>query len=212
MAVVAARVPAVADGLRLLPALGRRRHLGAHGWGAAARPAGGAGAAGGTKRGGPGQPDGQDHGKRGPRGYDAGKKTTGRKRHVLVDTEGLLTELVVHPADVSESAGAKRVLGKAQAAGRALAQIWVDGGYQAGVVAWAETELGYPLEVVARPPGTKGFAVLPRRWVVERSFAWIGRYRRLSKDYEALTTTSEAMIWAAVGTTMLRRLTTRGAS
>lgn len=104
------------------------------------------------------------------------------------------------------------MLGKAKAAGRALAKIWVDGGYQAGVVAWAETALGSPLEVVARPPGTKGFAVLPRRWVGERSFAWIGRYRRLSKDYEALPTTSEAMIWAAVGATMLRRLTKRGAS
>ncbi len=119
---------------------------------------------------------------------------------------------MVHPANVSESAGAKLVLGKAQAAGRTLAKIWVDGGYQAGVVAWAEAELGYPLEVVARPPGSQGFAVLPRRWVVERSFAWIGRYRRLSKDYEALTTTSEAMIWAAFGTTMLNRLAKRGAS
>jgi putative transposase len=124
----------------------------------------------------------------------------------------LLTELVVHAADVSESAGAKLVLGKAKAAGRALGKIWLDGGYQAGVVAWAETELGYALEVVARPPGSQGFAVLPRRWVVERSFAWIGRYRRLSKDYEALTDTSEAMIWAAVGTTTLRRLASQGTS
>ena len=124
----------------------------------------------------------------------------------------MLTELVVHPANVSESAGAKLVLGKAKAAGRQLGRIWVDGGYQAGVVAWAETELGYALEVVARPAGTTGFAVVPRRWVVERSFAWLGRYRRLSKEYEALTTTSEAMIWAAFGTTMLRRLATRGAS
>jgi putative transposase len=82
-----------------------------------------------------------------------------------------LTELVGHPADVSESAGAKLVLGTAKAAGRALAKVWLDGGYQAGVVAWAETELGYPLEVVTRPPDTKGFAVLPRRWVVARSFA-----------------------------------------
>ena len=123
-----------------------------------------------------------------------------------------MTELVVHPASVSESAGAKLVLGKAQAAGRRLGKVWVDGGYQAGVVAWAETELGYALEVVARPVGTKGFAVLPRRWVVERSFAWIGRYRRLSKDYEALTTTSEALIWAAFGTTMLRRCAKRGTS
>ena len=123
-----------------------------------------------------------------------------------------MTELVVHAADLSESAGAKLVLAKAQAAGRRLGKVWVDGGYQAGVVAWAETELGYPLEVVARPIGRKGFAVLPRRWVVERSFAWIGRYRRLSKEYEELTETSEAMIWAAFGTTMLRRLAKRGTS
>jgi putative transposase len=123
-----------------------------------------------------------------------------------------LTELVVHPANLSESAGAKLVLTKAKAARRVLAKVWVDGGYQAGVVTGAEAELGYVLEVVARPPGAKSFAVLPRRWVVERSFAWIGRYRRLSQEYEALTTTSEAMIWAAVGTTMLRRLAKRGTS
>ena len=88
----------------------------------------------------------------------------------------------------------------------------MDGGYQAGVVGWAETELGYALEVVARAPGTKGFAVLPRRWVVERSFAWVGRYRRLSKEYEALIATGEAIIWAAFGATMLRRLATLRAS
>jgi putative transposase len=119
---------------------------------------------------------------------------------------------VVHAANLSESAGARLVLAKARAAGRALAKVWVDGGYKAGVVRWARAELGYALEVVARPPATKGFAVLPRRWVVERSFAWIGRYRRLSKDYEARTETSEAMIWAAFGGTMLRRLVRRIAS
>jgi putative transposase len=123
-----------------------------------------------------------------------------------------LTDLVVHPANISESAGAKLVLAKAKAAGRRLGKIWIDGGYKTGVVAWAEAELGYALEVVARPPGTTGFAVLPRRWVVERAFAWLGRYRRMSKDYEALTATSEAMIWAACGTTMLRRLAKRGTS
>jgi putative transposase len=117
-----------------------------------------------------------------------------------------LTELVVHAADISESAGAKLVLAKAKAAGRRLGKVWVDGGYKAGVVRWAEAELGYLLEVVARSPGAKGFAVLPRRWVVERSFAWLGRHRRLSKDYEALTATSEGMIWAAFGGTLLRRL------
>jgi putative transposase len=123
-----------------------------------------------------------------------------------------LTELVVHTADLSESAGAKLVLAKAKAAGRRLRKVWLDGGYKAGVVAWAEAALGYALEVVERPPGTKGFAVLPRRWVVERSFAWLGRYRRLSKDYEALTATSEGMIWAAFGGTLLRRLVRRHAS
>ena len=129
-----------------------------------------------------------------------------------MDTEGFLTELVVHPANLSESAGARLVLTKARAAGRALGKVWVDGGYQAGVVAWARAELGYALEVVARPAGTKGFAVQPRRWVVERSFAWLGRHRRLSKDYEAKAATSEAMIWAAFGGTMLRRLVKGNAS
>ena len=112
----------------------------------------------------------------------------------------------MHPANDSESAGAKLVLRKARRAGRRLGKVWVDGGYQAGVVAWARAEAGYALEVVARPPGTKGFALLPRRWVVERSFAWMGRYRRLSKEYEAKAETSEAMIWAAFGGTLLRRL------
>jgi len=119
---------------------------------------------------------------------------------------------VVHPANLSEGAGARLVLTKAKAAGRRLGKVWVDGGYQAGLVAWARAALGYALEVVRRPPGATGFAVLPRRWVVERSFAWVGRYRRLSKEYEALTETSEAVIWAAFGGTMLRRLTRLRAS
>ena len=124
----------------------------------------------------------------------------------MVDTEGFPTTLVVHPANRSESAGGKLVLAKAYAAGVRPATVWVDGGYQAGFARWARAELGWAVERVERPPGTKGFAVLPRRWVVERSFAWAGRYRRLSKDYEARTGTSEAMIWAALGGTMLRRL------
>ena len=104
------------------------------------------------------------------------------------------------------------MLAKAKAAGRQLGTIWIDGGYKTGVVDWAQAELNYPLEVVARPPGGTGFTVLPRRWVVERTFAWLGRYRRLSKDYEALTATSEAVIWAACGMTMLRRLVKHQAS
>ena len=130
----------------------------------------------------------------------------GRKRHFLVDTEGFLTELVVQAANLSESAGARLVLAKAKAAGRRLGTIWVDRGYKEGVVEWAWQELDYRLEVVARPPGARGFRLLPRRWVVERSFAWVGRYRRLSKEYDPRPATSEAMIWAAFGTTMLHRL------
>ena len=123
-----------------------------------------------------------------------------------------MTALVVPPASVSERAGARLGLTKAKAAGRALAKIWVDGGYPQGCVTWAQTALDDPREVVARPPGRTGFAILPRRWVVERSFAWIGRYRRRSKDYEALPVPSETMIWAAFGATMLRRLATRETS
>ena len=119
---------------------------------------------------------------------------------------------MAHPANVSESAGARPVLAKAQAAGRGLRKGWVDGGYRRGGVDWARAELGYAVEVVERPPGAKGFAVLPRRWVVERSFAWAGRYRRLSKDYEARAETSEGMTRAAFGGTMLRRLAIRCAS
>jgi putative transposase len=137
---------------------------------------------------------------------------TGRKRHFLVDTEGFLTTLVVHPADVQDSDGAQLVLTKARATHRRLAKVWVDGGYKAWLVRWAQAELGLTLDVVRREPGSKGFAVLPRRWVIERSFAWLGRYRRFSKDYEALTATSEAMIWAAFGTTTLRRLVRQSAS
>ncbi len=98
------------------------------------------------------------------------------------------------------------MLGKAKAAGRALAKIWVDGGYQAGVVAWARAELGYPLEVVARPPGSTGFAVLPRRWVVERSFAWATRFRRLAKDYERLPETVAGLHFVAFACLMLQRI------
>jgi len=136
----------------------------------------------------------------------------GRKRHFLVDTEGFLTTLVVHPANGQESDGAQLVLTKARATQSRLAKVWVDGGYKEWLVQWAQAEHGLALEVVRREPGRQGFAVLPRRWVVERSVAWLGRYRRFSKDYEARTATSEAMIWAAFGTTMLRRLVRRRAS
>ncbi len=130
----------------------------------------------------------------------------GRKRHVLVDTLGLLLVVVVHAANIQESDGAK--LGLAKALGRfpRLRLIWADQGYKGHFVAWAHGVRDWVVEVVARPAGAKGWTLLPRRWVVERTFAWLGRYRRLSKDYEALPGTEEAWIYLAMIRLMLARM------
>ena len=130
----------------------------------------------------------------------------GRKRHILVDTLGLLLVVVVHAANIQESAGAKLVLRRALGCFPRLRLIWVDQGYKAHFVAWAKAVTGWAVEVVARPKEQKGFAVLPRRWVVERTFAWLGRSRRLSKDYEALPETHEAWVHVAMIHLMLKRL------
>ncbi len=174
------------------------------------------------ERGDCGQPDGQDHGKRGPRGYDPGKKTTGRKRHIFVDTEGLLLKAHVHPADETEAEGGKALLAGLEQVFRRLALIWVDGGYKRRFAEWVEAELRWRVEAVQHPtagvrvvwvaPGQEpptlptGFRVLRRRWVVERTFAWLGRNRRLSKDYEALPASEEAWLYAASCRLLLRRL------
>ncbi len=134
---------------------------------------------------------------------------TGRKRHVLVDTLGLLLVVVVHAANIQESEGAKPVLGRALGRFPRLAKIWVDQGYKAHFVDWAQGVRDWVVEVVARPAGATGFVLLPRRWVVERTFAWLGRCRRLSKDYEALPETSEAWIRLAMIHLMLKRLAPR---
>ena len=134
---------------------------------------------------------------------------TGRKRHVLVDTLGLLLVVVVHAADTQASEGAKLVLGKAPGRFPRLKLIWVDQGDKAHFVAWAEAIGGRAIEVVARPAGAKGCRLLPRRWVVERTFAWLGRCRRLSKDDEALPATSEAWIHVAMIHLLLKRLDPR---
>jgi putative transposase len=133
----------------------------------------------------------------------------GRKRHILVDTLGLLLVVVVHAANVQESDGAKLVLGKALGRFPRLTKIWVDQGYKAHFVAWAQGVRDWAIEVVKRPEGAQGFRVLPRRWVVERTFGWLGRSRRLSKDYEALPETSEAIIRVAMIHLMLKRLAPR---
>jgi putative transposase len=150
---------------------------------------------------------GGDDGKRGPTGYDAGKKVKGRKRFLVVDTLGLICAAVVCAASVQEIPGAQPVL--AQLADRApgLVKIWADAGYHSRrLIAWTEATLGAALTIVSRAPGQRGFCPLPKRWVVERTFAWLGRYRRLSKDYEQNPQSSTAWLYGAMTHLMLRRL------
>ena len=143
----------------------------------------------------------------GCRGYDAGKKVKGRKRHIVVDTVGNLLEVVVHAANIQDRDGAKLVFAKlADGTKVALQKIWADGGYRGRLVDWVHDQLAISLEIVERDPELTYFQVLPRRWVVERTFAWLGRYRRLSKDYEKCTDSSEGMIYLASVHTMLKRL------
>lgn len=142
----------------------------------------------------------------GVRGYDAGKKIKGRKRHILVDTIGLLLMVVVHAASIQDRDGAKLVLTKVKGRFPRLQLIWADGGYAGKLVDWVKTVCHLVLDIVRRPKGMEGFQVLPRRWVVERTFGWLGRYRRLSKDYEELPETSEAMVYVAMIHLMVRRL------
>jgi putative transposase len=142
----------------------------------------------------------------GPHGYDAGKKVNGRKRHVLVDTLGLLLAVVVHPADVQDRDGAKLVLERVRGRLPHLQLIWADGGYSGRLVQWVQKRCGWVLQTILRPVGVAGFVLLPRRWVVERTFAWLGRCRRLSKDYERRPETTEVWIHLAMIRLMSRRL------
>jgi putative transposase len=124
----------------------------------------------------------------------------------VVDTLGLLLAVAVHAADVQDRDGAKLVLAKLVGRFPRLALIWADGGYGGKLLIWALVVGGWVVEVVKKPGGATAFAVLPKRWIVERTFAWLGRSRRLSKDYEGLTETSEAVIRIAMIHLMLKRL------
>ena len=147
----------------------------------------------------------------GVRGFDAFKRINGRKRHIVVDTVGNLLEAVVHAAGVQDYKGAKTVLLKLVETVPSLQKIWADGIYKkGGLVEWVREMLDIALDVVERPPGQKGFQVLPRRWVVERTFGWLGRYRRLSKDYERCTKSSQGTIYIASIHTTLRRVASHG--
>jgi putative transposase len=168
------------------------------------------------------------------RGYDGAKKIKGRKRHILVDTEGLVLEAKVHGANVADRDGIKLLLECTENRFPRLKHLWLDGGYKGRCKEWIEKALGWTVEIVQRSPKIapqevlkawarewakeevlidwekllppKGFELLPRRWVVERTFAWLGRYRRMSKDYERLCETSEAFIHVAMTHLMVKRL------
>ena len=141
------------------------------------------------------------------RGYDAGKKVNGRKRHIVVDTLGLLHRRAgdPRPACRTASAGAG-ILDRARMAMPSIALVWADGGYAGKLVTWVARYCRIVLEIVRKPEGQRTFEVLPRRWVVERTLSWLMRWRRLDRDYERLPTHSEAMVkWAMIGL-MARRL------
>jgi putative transposase len=168
------------------------------------------------------------------RGYDGGKKVRGRKRHLLVDTEGLVLKAKVHSAKVPDQDGLRLLLQSARTELSRLKHLWLDAGYEGRGKRWAEEVLGLSVEVVRKPPkptpekvakiwaeewakeGEKvdwqrlmppmGFRVLPRRWVVERTFSWLDQNRRLSKDYERLCASAEAFVYAAMIRLMVRRL------
>ena len=168
------------------------------------------------------------------RGYDGGKKVRGRKRQLLVDTEGLVLKAKIHSAKVPDQDGIKLLLKAARERLPRLSHLWVDAGYQGRGKEWVEQELGLSVEVVHRTPKPtsekvariwaqewakegreidwqkllprRGFELLPRRWVVERTFSWLSQNRRMSKDYERLCATSEAFIYVAMTRLLVRRL------
>ncbi len=155
------------------------------------------------------------------RGYDGGKQIKGRKRHLLVDTEGLVLRAKVHSCGLSDRDGIKQLLERAKELFPRMRHLWLDAGYNGKDKGkdWVEKVLGWTAEIVKRPrrwvrvpegeeppPYPKGFIVLPRRWVVERTISWVGQNRRMSKDYERLCETGEAFIYVAMTRLMVRRL------
>ncbi len=156
----------------------------------------------------------------GPHGYDGAKKLSGRKRHLLVDTLGLVLKVMVHPANLQDREGAQWLLLRLQSALPRLELIWADSAYLGPLQTWVRKTFGWRLEIVQKPGGRgswmkkeqelptrkPGFQILPRRWVVERTLAWIGRNRRMSKDYEYLPATSEAWVYLSMVRLMLKRL------
>jgi putative transposase len=145
----------------------------------------------------------------GLRGYDAGKKIKGRKRFLLIDTLGLILALAILPADVQDRDGAKSVLNALRAPFTHVRKVWADGGFAGQLVDWVaglRSRRPVELEIVKRSDQAAGFEVIPKRWIVERTFAWLNRNRRLSKDYEATIESGVAMVRLAMIHLMVRRL------
>ena len=130
----------------------------------------------------------------------------GIKRHIVVDTLGLILKVVVHTADIQDRDGARLWLEKIKGGCPRLQKIWADGGYAGALVEWVLQSCHWILEIVKRSDLAKGFEVLPHRWIVERTFGWFNRSRRLNKNYERLTQSSEAMVYLAMLPIMTRRL------
>ncbi len=134
----------------------------------------------------------------GPTGYDAGKKIKGRKRHILTDTQGNLLALITHTADIQDRDAAPGVIEQARESFPELTHVFADGGYAGDKLQAALKEMNGPtIEIVRRPAGVTGFVVIARRWVVERTFAWLGRCRRLAKDWEASIASADAWLLIA---------------
>lgn len=142
----------------------------------------------------------------GPRGYDAGKKSKGRKRHILVDVLGLVLVVLVLAANIQDRDGGRLALSAMHADYPTVTKVWADGAYAGKLIQYARDELNVDVEVVSTPPGTHTFKVLPRRWVVERTYGWWNRERRLSKDYERLPETTQAFVYVTMIRLMTRRL------
>jgi len=146
----------------------------------------------------------------GPRGFDAGKKIKGRKRHILTDTGGLLVAAMVHRADIQDRDGAVPLLTSIRTAFPWLRHVFADGGYAGNKLRAALARLGrWTVEIIKRSDAVTGFEVLPRRWVVERTLAWLNRNRRLAKDFEASIASAEDWLMIASVQLLLHRLATR---
>jgi transposase len=144
------------------------------------------------------------------RGWDAAKKVNGRKRHIAVDTTGLLLEVLITPASVQDRDAARPLLFNLTRARRRVRRAWADAGYAGKLQPWAATYLNLTVEIVKRPRDQHTFEVLPRRWVVERTLAWITSYRRCARDYDRLPAHHEAAVYWAMITLMTRRLARPG--